>query len=163
MHGGEDLKSNDVITIDNSQIETAFDSLLPILQKTMPQVMKRIGSLMVDYSKQMVPVDTARLKGSITHMETDTGLEFETRAGSNVEYAPYNEYGTGDAGQWSGGSTYRGHDSKVTYTEGWPGMYARPYLRPALYDNEKFYGKMITDATKDAFKEASKKGSGGKG
>ena len=68
MHGGEDLKSNDVITIDNSQIETAFDSLLPILQKTMPQVMKRIGSLMVDYSKQMVPVDTARLKGSITHM-----------------------------------------------------------------------------------------------
>lgn len=156
MHGGEDLKSNDVITIDNSQIETAFDSLLPILQKTMPQVMKRIGSLIVDTAKGMVPVDTARLKGSITHIETDTGMEFSTSAGTNVEYAPYVEYGTGDSGQWSGGATYRGHDSGAKYTEGWPGMYARPYLRPALYDFEDVYTGMVNTTIKEAFREASK-------
>lgn len=159
MYGCETV--TDEITIDMSSV-TAGLNIMPILQKAMPQVTKRIGALMVDYSSMMVPVDTARLKGSLTHSESDNGLEFETRAGTNVEYGPYVEYGTGDAGQWSGGATYRGHDSGAKYTEGWPGMYARPYLRPALFDNEQFYAKLVNTAVKDAFKEASKKASGGK-
>ena len=153
MHGGEAM--SDEITIDMSSVTAGLD-IMPILQKTMPQVMKRIGSLIVDTAKGMVPVDTARLKGSITHIETDTGMEFSTSAGTNVEYAPYVEYGTGDSGQWSGGATYRGHDSGAKYTEGWPGMYARPYLRPALYDFEDVYTGMVNTTIKEAFREASR-------
>lgn len=153
MHGGEAV--SDEITIDMSSVTAGLD-IMPILQKTMPQVMKRIGALMVDYSSMMVPVDTARLKGSLTHMESDNGLEFGTRAGTNVEYGPYVEFGTGDAGQWSGGAKYRGHDSGAKYTEGWPGMYARPYLRPALYDFEDVYTGMVNTTIKEAFREASR-------
>lgn len=159
MRGGEVV--SDEITIDMSSVTAGLD-ILPILQKTMPQVMKRIGAQMVDYSSKMVPVDTARLKGSLTHMESDNGLEFGTHAGTNMEYGPYVEFGTGDAGQWSGGAKYRGHDSGAKYTEGWPGMYARPYLRPALFDNEQYYARLVNTAVKDAFKEASNKSSGGK-
>lgn len=159
MHGGEDLKSNDVITIDNSQIETAFDSLLPILQKTMPQVMKRIGSQIVDIARPAAPKDEGRLEGSITFLDRQDGLTFEVYAGSNLEYAPYNEFGTGHRGYSSGGRTYKGHDSGVNYTAGWPGMEAHPYMRPALYDFEGDYAKMVDEASKDAFKMASERAS----
>lgn len=54
---------------------------------------------------ELVPVDTGRLKGSISHIshinksnKTDgikgTAASGEAYVGSNVEYAPYQEYGT---------------------------------------------------------------------
>ena len=58
-------------------------------------------------AKRLAPVDTGRLKGSITHvMGTENG-EQVAYVGSNVEYAIYQELGT-----------YK--------------MGAQPYLRPAL-------------------------------
>lgn len=46
-------------------------------------------------AKRLAPVDTGRLRSSITHeLATDTqGLH--GRIGTNVEYAPYVEFGTG--------------------------------------------------------------------
>lgn len=59
-------------------------------------------------AKILVPVDTARLRNSITHeVEKTVG-----RVGTNVEYAKFVEFGTVK-------------------------MAPKPYLRPALHKNEK--------------------------
>ena len=43
-------------------------------------------------AKRRAPVDTGRLRNSITHEERDDGLA--AVIGTNVEYAPYQEFGT---------------------------------------------------------------------
>ena len=66
--------------------------------------MVRSATLAVEQqAKQLAPVDTRALRGSITHRVS--GLQGEV--GTSIEYGPYVEYGT-----------YR--------------MAAQPYLRPAL-------------------------------
>ena len=42
------------------------------------------------YAKQLCPVDTGRLRNSITHKQEETDTEV---IGTNVEYAPYVELG----------------------------------------------------------------------
>lgn len=70
-------------------------------------------------AKQNAPVDTGRLKASITHkVDGLMGV-----VGSDVEYAPYIELGT-------------------------QRMKAQPYLRPALYDNKSNIIKIFTDVLK---------------
>lgn len=72
------------------------------------------GSVLEAFAKQLCPVDTGRLRDSITHeVHGDS-----TSAGTNVEYAPYVELGT----------------SK---------MAAKPYLKPALFDNAKTYVDIV--------------------
>lgn len=43
-------------------------------------------------AKRKAPVDTGRLRNSITHERSDD--ELSARVGTNVEYAPYQEFGT---------------------------------------------------------------------
>lgn len=59
-------------------------------------------------AKRLCPVDTGRLRASITHSDVDRdGDAVKVRVGTNVEYAAYVELGTSRAA-------------------------AQPYLRPAL-------------------------------
>lgn len=62
-------------------------------------------------AKRMCPVDTGRLRASITHETEKSGDEVIGRVGTNVEYGVYVEYGT----------------SKMS---------AKPYLRPSLEKNK---------------------------
>lgn len=151
MHGRETV-SNDGITIDVSGFCKGLDVAVDEIRRKMPQTMARIGLKAVDISRDMVPVDTARLKGSIAHKEYGNGVTYETSVGSNVKYAPYVEYGTGQAGKWSGGGDYRGHDSGVTYNEAWSGVRARPYLRPSVYDFKDVYTEMVAETVREAFR-----------
>jgi len=50
-----------------------------------------IGGKAESYAKQLCPVKTGRLRGSITHEQADDSTEL---VGSNVHYAPYVELGT---------------------------------------------------------------------
>ena len=75
-----------------------------------------IGGMAETYAKETVPVDTGRLKNSITHE-----VEGDGRAvviGSNVEYAPFVELGTVK-------------------------MSARPYLRPAVENHIAEYQNVL--------------------
>jgi phage gpG-like protein len=48
--------------------------------------------------------------------------------GTSVEYAAYVEYGTGQRGE---ASQFEGKPDDISYSPGWVGMSARPYLTPA--------------------------------
>ena len=74
-----------------------------------------IGGKAESYAKKLCPVDTGRLRNSITHQQYDEHTEV---IGTNVEYAPYVELGT--------------HKQK-----------AQPYLRPAAENHSAEYKEII--------------------
>ena len=59
-------------------------------QKAMNKALEIIGGKAESYAKKICPVDTGRLRNSITHQQMDDHTEM---IGTNVEYAPYVELG----------------------------------------------------------------------
>lgn len=79
--------------------------------------LEEIGLVAEGYAKRLCPVDTGRLRNSITHAIFD-GEEPYVIIGSNVEYAKNVELGT---------STQK----------------AQPYLKPAAQDHKDTYQRIM--------------------
>lgn len=119
-----------------------FDNKIPQAIDKIRSATKRaltIGSSFVEArASENAPVDTNRLRGSITNVVYDN----YALIGTNVEYAPYVEFGTGIYAEKGGGRKtpwlyeYDGNKGKkglrLTY-----GIKAQPYLRPALDNNRQ--------------------------
>ena len=82
------------------------------------RALEMIGGVAESYAKAACPVDTGRLRNSITHARLDESTEV---IGTNVEYAPYVELGT--------------HK-----------MAAKPYLRPAAENHAAEYKAIAEQA-----------------
>ena len=74
-----------------------------------------MGGKAETYAKQLCPVDTGRLRNSITHAQQDEDSEV---IGTNVKYAPFVELGT-------------------------KRQKAQPYLRPAAEDHGEEYRRIL--------------------
>jgi len=63
---------------------------------------------------------------------------------TNVDYAPYNEYGTGQRGSQTNKS-FGPNDTlgAGSFNMSWPGMVARPFMRPALFNNELQFNEIL--------------------
>lgn len=96
------------ITDDNTQ------ECLEALKDQTAAALEEIGLAAEGFAKRLCPVDTGRLRNSITHA-TDKDSAY---VGTNVEYAPYVELGT----------------SRTR---------AQPYLRPAVENNVGTYKKIL--------------------
>ena len=77
-----------------------------------------IGGMAETYAKERCPVDTGRLRNSITHTYDEDSKT--VIIGSNVEYAPYVELGT-----------YH------------PKRDPRPYLKPAIEEHKDEYKEVL--------------------
>ena len=71
----------------NIQITDNSPAVLAELKDRIPLVMGAIGEIVEGYAKEDAPVDTGRLRNSITH-QTEGNDEY---IGTNVEYAVYVE------------------------------------------------------------------------
>ena len=100
--------------VDNSELVLSEKDEAVIRALTM------IGMLAEGYAKKACPVDTGRLRNSISWAVLDDSVYI----GTNVEYAPYVELGT----------------SK---------MAARPYLRPAVTDHVDKYKAIVRNELKN--------------
>ena len=99
-----------IITEDHS------DEFIEELRKKVPVALEEIGMAAEGYAKRLAPVDTGRLRNSISHtVDDDTAI-----VGTNVEYAPYVELGT-----------------RKTR--------AQPYLRPSIEDHATEYKVLLED------------------
>lgn len=105
----------EVVIKDNS------DEFLKALPEQIEQALTAIGLTAESYAKQECPVDTGRLRNSITHA-VETG-EQAVYIGSNVEYAAFVELGTSR-------------------------MKARPYLKPAATEHTAEYKSLAEQALK---------------
>lgn len=96
--------------------------------------------------------DTGRLHGSIEVERISSGYAI----GTNLEYAPYIEYGTGPLGDPSVPHTTRKFWRYKDENGNWHtshGMKARPYLRPALNTNKRYVAKLVRSRLLNVFKQ----------
>lgn len=80
---------------DNTNLSIVAKKITPALVKCV-----RSGVLDIEReAKRLVPVDTGRLRSSITHDVTEKIGEVTGRVGTNVKYGPFVEYGAGQIGR----------------------------------------------------------------
>ena len=106
-------------------------------------------------AKDLAPVrevDGGRLRNSIQGEVRKENNEIIGVVSTNVEYAPYVEFGTGQRGMESDIESKT--DMDISYREDWAGMAAQPYMYPAMKQNEEY----IKDTIKAAVKMEIKKG-----
>lgn len=83
--------------------------------------MIRVGLAAERYAKLLCPVDTGRLRNSITNIVDDDETVIRVYVGTNVEYGKYVEHGTTK-------------------------MDAQPLLKPALADHASDFMRIIQDS-----------------
>ena len=101
-------------------LEIRQDNTEEVLDALADQVgvgLEKIGLVAEGYAKRLCPVDTGRLRNSITHAVDDSAAYI----GTNVDYAVYVEMGT-------------------VRTP------AQPYLKPAAADHTDEYRRILNDA-----------------
>ena len=93
-------------------------------------------------AKRLCPVDTGDLRNSITH-EVDDGVGI---VGTNKEYAPYVEYGTGLFAEGGGRQDvpWNYQDDKGVW-HSTSGQKPQPYLRPALEENREKINRLFKE------------------
>ena len=103
------------------------------------RALETIGLVAERYAKEKAPVDTGRLRNSISHQVDDETVY----VGTNVEYAPYLEFGTGKFAEGGGRPTpWSYQDSKGDWHTT-NGMKPQPYLRPAIDDHMSEYKQIV--------------------
>ena len=73
------------------KIEDHSAEVLSSLKEQAQRALESCGLVAEGYAKLLVPVDTGALRNSISHKVSDN----ECYIGTNMEYAPYIEFGTG--------------------------------------------------------------------
>lgn len=125
---------------DNSKLVGAA------LKKAYMKALERCGQQAEGYAKDLTPVDTGRLSNSIAHKVDKS--EKAVYIGTNVEYAPYVELGTGK--HYPGGRdtpwAYQDANGHWHRTEG---QKAQPYLKPAVADHKQTYRNIFEDELKN--------------
>lgn len=82
------------------EITNNKDAVLSALREQVQRGLESIGVTAEGYAQEnCINVDTGRLRNSISHAVEET----EVQIGTNVEYAPYIEYGTGIYASEGGG------------------------------------------------------------
>ena len=117
----------------------------------MLNAMRRATLLVTASAKRLVPVDSGRLRASITPEVRNERNTVVGVVGSNVVYAPYVETGTrphwpppGALAVWA--KRHGMTEATIRYIIGTRGTKKRPYLMPAFERNEERIRREISNA-----------------
>lgn len=100
-------------------IHEHIDEVTEEMEKKIALALSKVGFKAEDHVKALAPVDTGRLRASITHLVDDRSVTI----GTGVKYAKYQEAGTSR-------------------------MKAQPFLRPGILDNLDEYKNIIHNELK---------------
>ena len=136
-----------------------LDKLLTKLENlktvSVEQAVNEACILVENDAKRRAPKDTGELVLSITHEIEETSENRTTGAvGTNLEYAPYVEFGTGIFS-----SLGNGRQDRWSYKDAkgeWHstiGQQPQPYLHPALDDNREEVKKLIQKKIEEGVKK----------
>lgn len=95
-------------------------------------------------AKMLAPVaeiDGGTLRGSIQATVEERGGTVVGKVSTNVYYAPYVEFGTGQRGEASPSPPK--WDGNLSYRQDWAGMAAQPFLLPAAEQNKKIVPQIV--------------------
>lgn len=112
------------------------------------RALEKCGLTAEAYAKKLCPVDTGALRNSISHT-VDNG-EPAAYVGTNSEYGPYVELGTGIYAEGGGGRptpwVYQDAKGDWHMTHG---QRAQPFLKPAVADHPDTYRSIIKQELED--------------
>ena len=130
-------------------LEKLISKLNKLSDQQMEQALNKACILVENQAKENCPVDTGELRMSITHyVEGDTGV-----VGTNKQYAPYVEYGTGlFAKEGNGRQTPWSYQDAKGEWHTTKGQKPQPFLEPALLDKQKAIIKIFDEAIKEGVK-----------
>lgn len=93
-------------------------------------------------AKGLAPVgDTGDLRNSIKAQVTEERGKIIGEVSTNLEYAPYVEFGTGQRGQASPAPPK--YDGDLSYRQDWKGMPAQPFMHPAAEQNKTIVSDIV--------------------
>lgn len=130
-------------------IDEIFDSIDKISDTSNLRQAVNEACLIVERSaKQNCKKGTGALRRSIKSRVETEGDDLVGIVYTNLEYAPYVEYGTGKFAENGNGRKdipwhYKDDEGNWHTTSG---MKPHPYMRPALYQNEKLIKQTIKEA-----------------
>ena len=124
------------------EFNSNLDAVLNGSQEAIERAMEIIGGMVESFAKNLCPVNTRVLRNSITHTTEDEGGT--AVIGSDVEYAPYVELGTGQYAEGGNGrkTPWVYKDEKGVWHRT-TGKKPKPYLRPAVEDHIKEYEEVL--------------------
>ena len=128
-------------------LESHLDEVLKLKDEALERALVKIGATAERYAKELCPVDTGDLRNSISFQ--DVPEEEAVYIGTNIEYAPYIEFGTGIYAEGGGRTTpwaYR--DSKTGEWIWTHGSKPRPFLRPAVANHLDEYKEIAKNELK---------------
>ena len=106
------------------ELRRRLERMLPNVRNAIEQGLVESALLVERDAKIKTPVDTGRLRSSLTHVSEDTGSDNPSiKVGTNVEYAVHVEFGTSR-------------------------QPAKPYLYPALIENEQKIKRKLAEAVR---------------
>lgn len=134
------------ITIHNNA-----DKIVDLLDYSVKRGLDAIGSSAVGHAQDNLTkfprVDTGRLRGSITHVTTDDAVYI----GTNVEYAPYVEFGTGIYASDGQGRknpwVYTDEKGKTHWTRG---MKPSHFLKKAITEHMEEYENLLKNSIENS-------------
>lgn len=117
--------------------------VLSAMLEAKARALESCGLVAEGYAKKATPVDTGNLRNSISHKVTEDAAYI----GTNTEYAPYVEFGTGKYYPGGRPDSWVYQDDKGNWhrTEG---SKAQPFLKPAVADHAQQYRKIIENEMK---------------
>lgn len=122
------------------------------VDKTLMQGLMLGGKQIQATAKALCPVDTGQLRNSIEVTEISNGVDI----GTNVEYAPYVEYGTGQSGDQTKNHVTVKKDKKTGEPYDYIGMKAQPFLYPAFEANKENVKVIAENTLQEAIRKAVK-------
>lgn len=125
------------------------ESVLKALKEACESGLERCGEKAEGYAKDLAPFDTGRLKNDITHSVDGNELNVGVYDGSgvNVDYAIYQEFGTGKyvAGGRPTPWKYQDENGNWHWTAG---NRAHPFIKPSIAGHEKTYLDILQNELK---------------
>lgn len=112
-------------------------------EKALEKGIRHATMLVQGDAKNLAPVDVGFLQNSIRAKTKVKNGVVEGKVSTNLFYAPYVEFGTGQRGQSSPAPPKA--PLSLGYRQDWAGMDAQPFLYPALKQNERKIKEMIKD------------------
>lgn len=135
-----ELGNGIIVESDNTE------EILGMISKAIIRALVKIGMKAEGYAKEKCPVDTGNLRNSITYQVRDT--EKAAYIGTNCEYGPYVELGTGK--YYSGGrpTAWSFQDAKGKWHRT-VGQRPQPYLKPAASQHGDEYRRILENELKN--------------
>jgi len=135
----------------DKEVQRKIDALAKKDNEALKEVITKAVIIIEGKAKDKCPVMYGRLHTSITHEVKSSGKNHTGRVGTNVEYAPFVEFGTGKYEKYGKGRTtpwvyYSEKLKQFVWTEG---IVPQPYLFPALKDSRQDIIDLLTEKLKN--------------